>query len=35
MGREPITRENIDELLRFLLLFAVPGRHFVKRCTGG
>jgi hypothetical protein len=32
---EPITRERIEELLRFLPLFDVPGRDFVARWRGG
>jgi len=33
--RELITRERIDELLRFLPLFDVPDRSFVERWGGG
>lgn len=36
MGEEElITRERIDELLRFLPLFDVPDRSFVERWDGG
>jgi len=35
MNDEPITREKIDELLRFLPVFDAPGRQFVKRWAGG
>lgn len=31
MNRETITTESIDELLRFLPLFNVPGRQFVTQ----
>jgi hypothetical protein len=34
MESEPITREKIDELLRFLPLFTVPGRHFIIKWDG-
>ena len=31
----PITKAEMDELLRFLPLFDVPGRDFYGRCAGG
>ena len=33
--REPVTRIEIDKLLRFLPLFDVPNRDFVERWAGG
>jgi hypothetical protein len=35
MECELVTRETIDQLLRFLPLFDVPGRQFVERWAGG
>ena len=35
MANEPVTSKDIDELLRFLPLFELPGRKFVERSAGG
>jgi hypothetical protein len=35
MKAEPITEERMDELLRFLPLFDVPGRDFFGQWAGG
>ncbi len=35
MNQDAITREKIDELLRFLPLFEEPGRSFVTQWAGG
>jgi hypothetical protein len=35
MDHDRITREKVDELLRYLPLFELPGRQFVKRWVGG
>jgi hypothetical protein len=35
MNREPITREKIEELLKFLPVLNTPGRQFVKQWAGG
>jgi hypothetical protein len=35
MSDDRITVDEIDELLRFLPLFDVPGRKYVKRWAGG
>ncbi|MDQ7029511.1 MAG: DUF6508 domain-containing protein [Ardenticatenia bacterium] len=35
MKQKSITRERIDELLRFLPLFDVPGKSFIERWAGG
>ena len=34
-GEEAITRERIDELLRYLLRFEVPGRAWIECLAGG
>ena len=35
MEEDSITPERIDELLRFLPLFDVPGREFIEKWAGG
>jgi hypothetical protein len=35
MKKESVTREKIDQLLRFLPLFDVPGESFILRWEGG
>jgi hypothetical protein len=35
MKKEPVTRKEIDQLLRFLPLFDVPGESFIERWEGG
>ncbi len=35
MKAVPILREQMDELLRFLPLFDIPGKQFVERWNGG
>ena len=35
MPREPITRQRVDELLRYLPLFEAPDREFFDKWSGG
>ena len=35
MTQVSVTREKIDVLVRFLPLFSVPGREFIKKLGGG